>query len=94
MILTEGAVRGLEAERVMISGRRASLARRTGYLIGTHLTALAEGTMIGEPREDAPGLHEVLMPTGNGRYTALVRHDPAADALYVLAFRHCNDAGY
>lgn len=41
-----------------------------------------------------PEPRELVIIFGNFGYVALYRHEPAADAVYVLAFRHQKEAGY
>lgn len=49
---------------------------------------------IGRPITDPPELRELLIEFGDSGYVALYRHEPADDAVYVLAFRHQKEAGY
>ncbi len=49
---------------------------------------------IGRPLPDQPDLRELVIPFGDSGYVALYRHQPAADAVYLLAFRHQKEAGY
>jgi hypothetical protein len=39
-------------------------------------------------------LRELVIGFGDSGLVALYHHDPAADAVYVLAFRHQKEAGY
>jgi hypothetical protein len=41
-----------------------------------------------------PELRELVIAFGDSGYVALYRHEPTADAVYVLAFRHQKEAGY
>jgi hypothetical protein len=41
-----------------------------------------------------PELRELVIPFGGSGYVALYRHEPADDAVYVLAFRHQKEAGF
>ena len=50
---------------------------------------------IGRPFSEQPDLlRELSIPFGASGYVALYRHEPADDAVYVLAFRHQKEAGY
>lgn len=49
---------------------------------------------MGRPFDPAPEMRELLIPFGDGGYAALYRHDPARDAVILLAFRHQKEAGY
>lgn len=41
-----------------------------------------------------PELRELVIAFGDSGYVALYRHEPAVDAVYILAFRHQKEAGY
>ena len=43
---------------------------------------------------EMPELRELVIAFGDSGYVALYRHEPTADAVYVLAFRHQKEAGY
>lgn len=49
---------------------------------------------IGRPLSNLPELRELAIPFGDSGYLALYRHEPAEDAVYVLAFRHQREARY
>lgn len=49
---------------------------------------------IGRPYSNSPELRELVIPFGDAGYVVLDRHEPAYDAVYVLAFRHQREAGY
>ena len=49
---------------------------------------------MGRPFSGAPELRELVIPFGETGYVALYRHEPANDAVYVLAFQHQREAGY
>lgn len=49
---------------------------------------------MGRPVDDQPELRELLIPFGDSGYVALYRHEPAQDAVYILAIRHQKEAGY
>ncbi|WP_369774281.1 hypothetical protein [Thioalkalivibrio sp. ALE19] len=39
-------------------------------------------------------MRELVIAFGDSGFVALYRHEPADDAVYVLAFRHQKEAGY
>jgi plasmid stabilization system protein ParE len=94
VIVTEAAVRGLERCRHFLAGKAPEAARRAGQAISSHFRILEDLPLAGRPLADAPELRELLIPFGESGYVALYRHDPAADAVTVLAFRHQKEAGY
>ena len=48
---------------------------------------------IGRPFLEMPELRELVIPFGDSGYVALYRHEPADNAVYILAFRHQKEAG-
>ena len=69
-------------------------AKRAGQVIKQHLLLLETSPEIGRPLAEVPELCELLISFGDSGYVAMYRHDPAADEVYVLAFRHQKEAGY
>jgi Plasmid stabilisation system protein. len=56
------------------------------------MVQLEDAPEIGRPvTED---MRELLIGFGDSGYVALYRYEPAADAVYILAFRHQREAGY
>lgn len=49
---------------------------------------------MGRPFLELPVLRELVIRFGDSGYVALYRHEPADDAVYVLAVRHQKEAGY
>ncbi|SCM75730.1 Plasmid stabilisation system family protein (fragment) [uncultured Pleomorphomonas sp.] len=49
---------------------------------------------MGRPLPDLPDLRELVIAFGESGYVVLYRHEPADDAVYILAFRHQREAGY
>jgi plasmid stabilization system protein ParE len=49
---------------------------------------------IGTPHPTLPGLRELKIPFGDSGYVALYLHDPDADAVYVVNFKHQKEGGY
>jgi len=67
-------------------------ASRSGHRAA--IPAAGNGPDIGRPFSEMPELRELVIAFGDSGYVALYRHEPAADAVYVLAFRHQKEAGY
>lgn len=85
---------GLARCRRFLSGKAPEAARRAGHAIARHFLLLEETPDIGRPIPEMPELRELAIPFGGTGYVALYRHEPADDAVYVLAFRHQKEAGY
>lgn len=79
---------------MFLAGKNPVAARHAAQVIKQLLGCLAERPEIGRPFDDEPELRELLVPFGDSGYVTLYRHDPAADTVYVLAFRHQKEAGY
>ncbi len=94
VIITEGAVEGLERCRRFLAGKALDAARRAGQAIERQFLLLETAPDTGRPFPEMPELRELVIAFGDSGYVALYRHEPAADAVYVLAFRHQKEAGY
>lgn len=94
VIVTEGAAQGLERCRRFLDGKAPAAARRAGQAIERQFLLLESTPNIGRPFLDLPALRELMIPFGDSGYVALYRYEPAANAVYVLAFRHQKEAGY
>ena len=94
VIVTEGAAEGLERCRKFLATKGQDAARRAAQAIERQFLLLEAAPDIGRPLPDMPELRELVIAFGDSGYVALYRHEPAADAVYVLAFRHQKEAGY
>ena len=94
VIITEGAAEGLERCRRFLAGKAPDAARRAGQAIEQQFLLLETAPDTGRPIPEMPELRELAIVFGDSGYVALYRHEPAADAVYVLAFRHQKEAGY
>jgi plasmid stabilization system protein ParE len=80
--------------RLFLLARDRAAARRASQVIDRQFALLQTSPDIGRPVGDVPGWRELIIRFGDSGYVALYRHDPAADAVYVLAFRHQKEGGY
>jgi plasmid stabilization system protein ParE len=94
LVITEGAVQGLERCRLFLSKKNPKAAIHAGQAIKRQLTFLETEPEIGRPIDDLPELRELMIPFGDSGYVALYRHEVAANAVYILAFRHQKEVGY
>lgn len=94
VIVTEGATKGLERCRRFLAAKAPDASRRAGQIIQQQFLLLETTPDIGRPFPETPELRELVMAFGDSGYVALYRHEPADDAVYVLAFRHQKEAGY
>ncbi len=94
VIVTERAAEGLERCRRFLRARAPEAARRAGQAIERQLLLLETAPDIGRPFPEIAELRELVIAFGDSGYVALYRHEPADDAVYVLAFRHQKEAGY
>ena len=94
VIVTEGATKGLERCRRFLAAKAPDASRRAGQIIQQQFLLLETAPDIGRPFHETPELRELVMAFGDSGYVALYRHEPADDAVYVLAFRHQKEAGY
>lgn len=94
VIITAGAANGLERCRRLLTAKAPEAARRAGQAIERQFLLLETTPDIDRPFPDIPELRELVIAFGDSGYVALYRHEPADDAVYVLAFRHQKEAGY
>ncbi len=94
IIITEVAAQGLERCRLFLSEKNPQASIRAGQAIKRQLTLLETEPEIGRPFDDLPELRELMILFGDSGYVALYRHEMAANAVYVLAFRHQKEVGY
>jgi plasmid stabilization system protein ParE len=94
LIITEGAVRGLDRCRRFLADKEPEIAQRAGQVIARRLASLETAPLTGRPFDTEITLRELVISFGNSGYVALYRYVPAEDAVYVLAFRHQREAGY
>lgn len=94
VIVTEGAGQGLEHCRQFLATKNPLAAKRAGQIIERQFALLETTPDLGRPLPELPALRELIINFGDSGYVALYRHEPADDAIYVLAFRHQKEAGY
>ncbi len=85
VIVTEGAAEGLERCRRFLATKAPEAARRAGQAIERQFLLLETAPDIGRPFSEAPELRELVIAFGDSGYVALYHHQPADDAVYVLA---------
>jgi plasmid stabilization system protein ParE len=93
LIITEGAAHGLERCRQFLLERSPQIARREAQAMDRQFARLQEGPEVGRPFPALSELRELIIEFGDPGYVALYRHERAADAVYVLAFRHQKKQG-
>lgn len=94
VIVTEGAANGLARCKRFLSSKAPEAAGRAGRAIERQFLLLETAPDIGRPLPEMLELRELVIPFGESGYVALYRHEPADDAVYILAFRHQREAGY
>jgi plasmid stabilization system protein ParE len=94
VILTAGAVAGLERCRKHLASHDPEAARRAAAAIRHRLRMLEQSPEMGRRVTDAPDLRELVIPFGRLGYVALYHHDAKSDRLLILALRHQKEAGY
>lgn len=94
VVVTEGAAEGLERCRRFLAVKDPDAARRASQAIVRQFLLLETAPDIGRPFPEMPELRELVIAFGDSGYVAMYRHEPTADAVFVLAFRHQKEAGY
>lgn len=86
------AVHDLQRLREFILPHNREAAQRAVKVIRAAVEALAANPRIGKPVEDMPDYRDLVIPFGAAGY--LLRYRTQADVLYIIALRHCKEAGY
>ncbi len=94
VIVTQGAVEGLERCRQFLASKATDATGRAALAIEKRFLLLETVSDIGRPLPEIPELRELVITFGDSGYVALYRYEPTHDAVYVLAFRHQKEAGY
>lgn len=94
VVITVGAIRGLERCRQFLIKKDGRAAARAGTLIERQFLLLESTPEIGRPIEEHPELRELVIGFGEAGYVALYRYVATEEAVFVLAFRHQKEAGY
>ena len=94
VVVTAGAVRGLEQCRQFLLKKDNRAAARAGALIERQFMLLESTPEMGRPVEEQPELRELVIGFGEAGYVALYRYVPDEEAVFVLALRHQKEAGY
>lgn len=94
LILTAGAILGLERCRRFLADLDAAAANRAGQAIARHLALLRDSPAIGRPSAGDATKRELVIGFGASGYVALYRYDVDDGAVVVLAVRHQREAGY
>ncbi len=94
VIITEGAVQGLDRCRLFLNEKSPQAAKRAAQAINRQFTLLETNPEIGRPIADLAEIRELLIGFGDSGYIALYRHESISNTVYILAFRHQKEAGY
>jgi len=94
VIVTESAVEDLERCRRFLAAKTPEAAKRAALVIEQQFLLLETRPDLGRPFPEIPELRELVIAFGDSGYVALYRHQPADDAVFILAFRPQKEAGY
>lgn len=94
VIVTTRAGQGLERCRRFLADKSETAIRRAAQAIEQRFLMLETAPAVGRPFPENPEWRELAIPFGDSGYVALYRYEPAADVVYVLAFRYQKGAGY
>lgn len=94
IVTTPDAARDIERCLRFLGEKNPSAALRAAEVILTTLQLLETAPDIGRPYPERHGARELIIPFGASGYVALYLHDPSADLVYILAFRHLKEIGY
>ncbi len=86
------AVHDLQRLREFILPHNREAAQRAVKVIRAAVVALEATPLIGKPVEDMPDYRDLVIPFGSAGY--LLRYRIHGDVVYIVAVRHCKEAGY
>lgn len=86
------ALLDLQRLRDFILPHNRDAAQRAVKVVRAAVAALATNPRIGKPVEDMPDYRDLVIPFGSSGY--LLRYRIHGDVLYIIALRHCKEAGY
>ena len=87
-------MQGLARCHQFLLAKSQAAARRAGQAIERQFHLLEMEPGIGRPLPSLAVLRELVISFGDSGFVALYRHEPAEDAVFILAFRHQKEAGY
>lgn len=94
VILTEGAIKGLERCQEYLLGVSPQSCEKASEAISEALKLLESFPEVGQIDEVDPQLRELVIPFGGSGYVALYLYEDISDQVFVLAFRHQREAGF
>ncbi len=86
------AVHDLQRLRQFILPHNKEAAQRAVKVIRAAVAALAANPRIGKPVEGVLEYRDIVIPFGAAGY--LLRYRIHGDVVYIVAVRHCKEAGY
>ncbi len=94
VIITQGAVQGLERCRQFLVEKNPQAAVRAAQTISHAFSLIEQQPNAGKPLDESPELRELVIPFGDAGYVTLYRFELEDDAVYLLAFKHQKELGY
>jgi plasmid stabilization system protein ParE len=94
VVVTEGAMQGLNRCRQFLAEKNQAAAQRAGQAIERQFTLLENEPGIGRPLHELIELRELVISFGDSGYVALYRYEPQDETIFILAFRHQKEAGF
>ena len=85
------AILDLQRLRDFILPHNRDAAQRAVKIIRAAVMTLESNQRIGKPVEDMPDYRDLVIPFGSSGY--LLRYRIQGDVLYIIALRHCKEAG-
>ncbi|HLX53744.1 MAG TPA: type II toxin-antitoxin system RelE/ParE family toxin [Aquella sp.] len=94
VIVTQGAIRGLERCRKFLMEKNPKAAMQAAKVISKNFTLLEKHPDMGRSYPEIPELRELVIEFGATGYVALYRYTQKENVVYILAFRHQKEVGY
>lgn len=88
----DSAIYDLQRLRNFILPHDKDAAQRVFQLIKRAVTPLLTHPHIGKPAEDLSDFHDLVIPFGASGY--VIRYRIEADTVFIVAIKHCREAGF
>lgn len=88
----ESAILDLLRLKNFIQPHNIEAAQRAVRLIKNVVAPLASNPRMGKPVEDLPDYHDIFLPFGASGY--VIRYRILDDTIFIVAVKHCREAGF
>lgn len=88
----DSAICDLQRLREFIQPLSREAAQRAVRVIQSAISPVAANPRMGKPVEDLADFHDIFIPFGASGY--VLRYRIQSDTIFVIAVKHCKEAGF